>query len=64
VPDDEGDADVGADYEEEEEQQQQPASKAARPAAAPQQRGKESLLVQVRAAAQHSTCIKGADAWQ
>ncbi|WIA30008.1 hypothetical protein OEZ86_000105 [Tetradesmus obliquus] len=44
----EGDDDTGSeiDDEDEEQQQQQPASKAARPASAPQQRGKESLLVQ------------------
>jgi hypothetical protein len=46
----------GSDYDEDEEEQpqQQPAGKAGRPAsaaaAAPQQRGKESLLVQVRPA--------------
>ncbi|KAF6251977.1 P-loop containing nucleoside triphosphate hydrolase protein [Scenedesmus sp. NREL 46B-D3] len=46
-PDDEEDADDDYDYEEDEQQQQQQLeSKAGRPASAPQQRGKESLLVQ------------------
>jgi hypothetical protein len=49
APDGDDDADSDIEYEDE-EQQQQPAGKAGRPAsaaAAPQQRGKESLLVQV-----------------